>query len=222
MSGSGETFVADPDYEGVWTYEMRVKPIVPESAAYTMISTRQNSYVNSDIIAGDPNLKNVADGDVFFENFLRGSKIDLEGLADGVGQRYDTSDGDLWSTMYGDGVAGIVWVDTSPTSGEWSANIGNGETLGTSEAPVILIIDGDFITTGAPGLNLVGLLYVTGDWDTAGNINIQGMVIVEGVIVAGNGGPTVIFDPTLFQPGLGSTQVGATGMVPGSWKDWRN
>ena len=45
-------------------------------------------------------------------------------------------------------------------------------------------------------------------------------VVVEGIVHAGTGNPTVVFDPTLFEPGDGTDPLGIKGIVAGTWQDW--
>ena len=93
--------------------------------------------------------------------------------------------------------------------------------IGSEQFPVSLFVNGDFTTTGsgAPGIDVVGLIYVIGDWDSGGNFEVQGGVIVEGE-VDNSGTPTIVFDDSLYDGSLGTPPGAFSSLQSGTWKDW--
>lgn len=76
------------------------------------------------------------------------------------------------------GVTGkTVWID-----GDLKLNGNNTYNIGTSVAPVVLVIDGDFTQNGSSTINLYGLVYITGDLKLNGSasFNGEGAVAAEG------------------------------------------
>jgi hypothetical protein len=74
------------------------------------------------------------------------------------------------------GVAGkTVWIDSDlKLTGNKTYNIG------TQSQPVVLIIDGDFDTSGSTTINLYGLIYVTGNMKINGSATINGQGALAG------------------------------------------
>ncbi len=93
--------------------------------------------------------------------------------------------------------------------------------VGIEEFPITLVINGDFTSTGSgtPGIDVLGLMYMTGDWDSGGNFEVQGGVIVEG-IVDNKGTPTIVYDNNLYDGTLGVPPGGLAAVPVGTWKDW--
>ena len=215
--GSAETYVNDPLDPATTRAEL-----IDISGSPDPLQVLHASYskggLNSDVIEADDNLTNMT-GDQFFESFINENKPTIRGFADGIGQRWDDAD-ITWNELeVSDGVRGIVWIDC-PADGEWRVSGGMNQ-LGSEEFPISLFINCDFVTTGsgAPGMDVVGLIYVIGDWDSGGNFEVQGGVMVEGD-VDNKGVPTIVYDEDLFKGSLGVPPGGLGTTVSGTWKDW--
>jgi hypothetical protein len=108
--------------------------------------------------------------------------------------------------------------------------------LGSSDNPVILIVNGDFRMTGG---TIYGLIYTTGEFHMGGTATLVGSAISQTKVPpngTGAGSPTVIYRP--FAPngnvGCGDASAGGgtvprgynsgaytiRGVVSGSWRDW--
>lgn len=91
-------------------------------------------------------------------------------------------------------------------------------TLGSAEAPVVLVVDGDVDL--AADVRLHGLVYVTGTtWATTGTATVQGALVGQGDLAfAGTGATTVDHDPAV----LARLRLahGSFARVPGSWRDF--
>jgi len=61
------------------------------------------------------------------------------------------------------------------------------------------------------------LLYVIGDWNTHGNVTIQGAVVIEGAATAGTGSNMVIYDPVALDNINSSPNKS---LLVGTWRDW--
>ena len=68
-------------------------------------------------------------------------------------------------------------------------------------------------------MDVIGLIYVIGDWDSGGNFEVQGGMIVEGD-VDNKGVPTIVFDENLYDGSLGVPPGGFGTVLLGTWKDW--
>jgi Tfp pilus assembly protein PilX len=92
-------------------------------------------------------------------------------------------------------------------------------TLGTPEAPVVLVVDGDVEVTDAD-VRIHGLVVVTGSsWATSGATTVHGALVGQGDLAfAGTGTSTVDHDPGVLAR-LRLTQ-GSFTRVPGSWRDF--
>ncbi|WP_410499806.1 hypothetical protein [Chitinibacter sp. S2-10] len=103
----------------------------------------------------------------------------------------------------------VIWV-----SEQGLFDLGNG-TYGSTDAPVIIILNGAATITGSPVIN--GMLYVSGSLTVTGTPNINGAVSVGGA-VSGNGTLTVLYTADSKE---NSEQIPAGfTMQSGSWRDW--
>jgi hypothetical protein len=215
--GSAETYVNDPLDPATTRAELIDITGAPDPTQVLHASYSQ-AGLNSDVIEGDDNLINMT-GDQFFESFINENKPTVRAFADSIGQRWD--DGQIgWNDLeVSDGVRGIVWIDC-PADGEWKIS-GTMNTLGSEQYPISLFINCDFTTTGTgtPGIDVIGLIYIIGDWDSGGNFEVQGGVIVEGD-VDNKGTPTIVFDENLYDGSLGVPPGGFGSVMSGTWKDW--
>ena len=165
-----------------------------------------------DTIANDPGLASLT-GDKFFNNFFYSDRTAVKNLAQGLGQVYPAA-----NVGNASGKSGVVWI-------EGNASI-NGGTYGTSESPVIIIVNGNLAAGGNPDIH--GLLYVRGQLDAAGSVGVLGSVVVEGDPalvpagedpVVGHGGVDLIYSPYTLDRAPNPI-VGTTTVISGSWRDW--
>ena len=210
--GSAETYIRDP-LDPPQTRAEYIDISGSPDPDLVLHASYSQGGLNSDVLESDDNLANMTP-DEFFQNFLIEDRATLKAFAGGIGQVYDAAT-TSWSDLIADGVKGLVWID-----GDWSES-GSLSTLGTEQNPVTLIVDGDFTTTGTGpgGIDVIGLIYVAGDWDSGGNFEVQGGIIVEGE-VDNSGTPTIVFDNGLFDGSLGAPPGGITATLAGTWRDW--
>lgn len=145
----------------------------------------------------DTNLSNL-DGDGYFNEFM-GETPDFyrENVASQV-----VSENDFDAAS----AAGeVVWV---------TEGMDIKDTIGSRSDPVVLVVDGD--VTFSANAEVYGVVYARGDLIGAGGAEIYGAMIVEGD-VDGAGGNTMIYDPVTIG---GAANLGQTGSVPGTWRDW--
>jgi len=157
----------------------------------------------TDLYFNDPRL--AVSGTSFFDLFFLNGIDDLAGLADNNGQKLD----DGASNDELDTLSGIIFVDGDASS------TATGTTIGSSDSPAILIVDGDFSFSGG---TITGLVYVTGNTTITGNPNTVGTMISKGS-VSGNGTLTLVYSPNTGS-GSKAPLKGTTGIVAGSWRDW--
>lgn len=105
----------------------------------------------------------------------------------------------------------LLWVDGDL---QLDANV----TLGTDEAPVVLVVDGNVDVSADAHVH--GLVYVTGtSWTSAGASTVRGALVAEGDLsFAGTGTTSVDFTPAVLSR-LRVAQ-GSFARVPGSWRDF--
>lgn len=103
-------------------------------------------------------------------------------------------------------VSGITWFDLEDksdvkmTSMQW-------------EGSGIMVVEGDLKLTGG---TFNGIIYVTGDLDVAGNVNIAGAIFVEGDANIGlTGNPTITYDSGV----VGSVLSGLSQEASSYWKE---
>ena len=215
--GSAETYVNDP-LDPATTRAQLIDITGAPDPAQVLHASYSKAGLNSDVIESDDNLANMT-GDQFFESFINESKPTTRAFADAIGQRWDDAD-ITWNELeVSDGVRGMVWIDC-PADGEWKIS-GLMNQLGSEQFPISLFINCDFVTTGSgtPGIDVIGLIYVIGDWDSGGNFEVQGGIIVEGD-VDNSGTPTIVFDDNLYDGSLGTPPGGVGTTLSGTWKDW--
>lgn len=212
--GSAETYVLNP-LDPPLTRAEYIDFTGSPDPTKVLHASYSKAGLNSDVIENDDNLKNMTN-DEFFASFMIENKPTIRSFADGIGQRFD-ADSISWSDLevVDDGIKGLVWID-----GDWSES-GSMNTIGSEQYPISLIINGDFTTTGTgtPGLDAIGLIYVIGDWDSGGNFEVQGGVIVEGN-VDNKGTPTIVYDNNLYDGSLGNPPGSIAALMSGTWKDW--
>ncbi len=176
------------------------------------ITSSEDLGTGIDVVDDDPFL-NTLTGDEFFELFFNVKRNVVKRMAANLGQYYAAADIDS-----ADGKTGIIWV-------EGDASL-NGGVMGSNEAPVIMVINGNLTAAGSP--EIYGILYVVGQIDAQGTVTVVGSTIVEAdstVVPAGEdavdgtGSLDVVFTP--FTTGMSGNPVsGTTTVITGSWKDW--
>ncbi len=165
-----------------------------------------------DTIANDPGLASLTPDD-FFNNFFYSDRAAVKNLAQSLDQVYPTA-----NIGNAAGKTGVVWI-------EGNASI-TGGTYGTLGSPVIFIVNGNLTASGNP--NFFGLLYVRGQLNATGTVDVLGSVVVEGDPalvpagedpVIGHGGVDLIYSPYTLDRAPNPI-VGTTTAISSSWRDW--
>ncbi len=179
-----------------------------ESVDTSLNSVEANVLVTEEggtgIYASDNSLANL-DGNQFFENFFSTSK-------DALRMRSEVIDCTKTCTA--------TSLNNRPNSTLWvngDLNLNSNVSLGTPDAPIVLIVDGE-LSISHPNAEIYGIIYVMGDWDNeAGSGKIHGSVIVEGAFFA-DGNLTISYDNNVIT-NL-TSQNGKYNYIPGTWKDF--
>jgi len=178
-----------------------------------LVSNR-NAGNGIDVITNDPTLAskttsttNSTDAaqNQFFDMFFAHTKAEMKSAADAAGQ--------LLTGTSPVGLTGLIWE-------EGNLALHNGDVVGSSTNPAILIVNGDLDLTGGP---IYGVIYVTGQLTITGNPVVKGSIVAENSALPPNGAGTLtlVYKPWSsdgnqappFTPGTGS-------VIAGSWKDW--
>ncbi|MDR9451015.1 MAG: hypothetical protein RI637_07355, partial [Acidimicrobiia bacterium] len=166
-------------------------------------------------------------------NFICGTQKNVQGpdVIDNDTTLAGITDDDLFRNFFGYDPA--TYLDRSVSNEVTSATLDDGtnrareiiwvngdlnglpDELGTRTEPVVLIVDGNFNTSGNPILN--GVLYVRGDIQGSGTPVINGALIAEGTVNKSGGNIEVLYDPLAV--GIAS-RLGDAASVPGTWRDW--
>jgi hypothetical protein len=153
------------------------------------------------------------DKDQFFENFLNENASFIKRLAKDNQLYFSAVD-----VQNSDTKNGLIWL------GDGDADITlDNATIGELTKPVILIVDTTNHTFTTRGdISIAGLLYIRGDWEPTGEINVNGAVIVEGRIKASSDidlTKTIInYQPSSLKPP--NPLPNTTARVIGSWSDY--
>ncbi len=199
-----------------------VKCVVVDAAAKTATM--------GDVIDGETTLSDYTPDEFFMATFGVSKAHFKNNVADIVISGADFADD------YPDGANlatnKIIWVD-GDTSG--SPTVGCSASMGTraknsgpdygaydtpckdvgTRGPSLVVIDGDFKTNGAV---VLGLLYVIGDVDTAGNPEVHGAMIVEGTNTAVTGTLDIWYDSGILRDM--EEALAENIATSGSWKDF--
>lgn len=182
----------------------------------TQLVSNRNLGNGLDIIDKDPSLGTLVGLD-FFKNFFNvDSRAQLKAMANAAGQSY-TAISDAITTPV---KSGLIWVEGNQSM--------NGGTIGSTTAPAIVIINGDFTLGG--GATIFGVLYVAGKYTINGTPQVIGTNVVEGTnlatgtqatspIVSGNGTISLVFWQSI-ESGTTNPMIGLTTVIGGSWRDW--
>ncbi|WP_024327732.1 PilX N-terminal domain-containing pilus assembly protein [Thioalkalivibrio sp. AKL19] len=157
--------------------------------------TTDANMVGPDVIAGDLQLASLTN-DQFFLNFMG---QDAESYRDSVVTERDPESIDGMTNE-------VIWFD-----GDASLD----GTVGTREAPVVLVVDGNADVTG--NFEMHGVLYVRGDLRANGTPKFYGASVIEGETADIGGTPSFIYDPISAS---GAGNLGASGVLSGTWRDW--
>lgn len=188
-----------------------------DSSLNTQLVSNNNLGNGLDIIDDDPSLGTLT-GIEFFKNFFTvDTRAELKEIADNAGQSYAAAD--IGNAV---GKSGPIWI-------EGDASLNSNGTIGSIDAPAIMVINGDLDTAGSP--TIYGLLYVTGTYNIGGTVTVIGANVVEGTadtstntpasppIVSGNGTLNLVYWQA-FVTGGAKTLPGMTSIIGGSWRDW--
>lgn len=158
--------------------------------------------------------------ETLFERTFGTSMATVEGLARSSGRYFST-----WEQMPEQN--GATLINGLTFVGSNSAN--QKKFCGTG----ILIVVGNLRTNNAPDCPFTGLIYVTGDWDEAGNRSLVGAVVVEGLVLCSgqacvttvsgtgtDGEDKIAYDPfALYSIALDQFPANTTlEAVAGSWR----
>lgn len=114
-------------------------------------------------------------GNEFFENFFADTKESIRAQSIQLdGARIDTL---ITPAVHGE----YIWIDAGLLNTALNANVG--VTIGSPDAPVVLIVDGDLNVSVDVLTTIYGVVYVAGDLDSTNAsalFSIQGSLIVEG------------------------------------------
>ena len=219
-SSAMETYILDP------AVVVPLDPSVPadkarlldtDENADTQLVSNNNLGNGLDIIDDDPSLGTL-EGLAFFTNFFTvDTRAELKALA-----------GDQVYTSMGDAITvpakkGLIWVEEA--DGDQTMN---GGTIGSTDEPAIVYINGDFTLGGTA--TIYGLLYVAGKYTIVGTPTVVGANIVEGTdlatetpttppIVSGVGTISLVYWQGFFSAGS-NVPPGLGVVIAGSWRDW--
>lgn len=154
------------------------------------------------IITGDTVLKNTPT-DEFFSYFFSGSKNSVKAVSEQLNCSSTCSKNDVATAGLVYWITGDIYI--------------NGGTIGLSDKPVILIIDGGSLTLKNTTVN--GFIYVGGNWDNGGNsATLNGAFVVEDDL-SNVGSLTVNKNVNNSLANLGD-MAGAYVIYPGSWTEY--
>lgn len=207
MSASASTYLREQNTPIESLTKAQLENIATNNNYTSQPITDRDKGSGVDTIDKDPRLSTLT-GDQFFNNFFYQDRATIQSMA-----RYTSL-----AAANGASEGGIVWVQGNATM--------NGGTYGSPQRPVVIIINGNFSSTGNPVI--YGMLYVVGQFDAAGTPTVYGSVVVEGdptrvptgeLPVVGNGTVNLVYTPyTLDQ--APNPIAGTTTIVAGSWRDW--
>jgi len=185
-----------------------------DQTANTQLVSNRDAGRGMDVITNDTTLSNKTSSttdltnpanNTFFDYFFSQTKSAIRQAADNIGQM-------LAAGTNPAGMTGLIWVDGNTSMST------TGSVVGSSTAPAVLIVNGDFTFSGG---TIYGVLYVTGKLTITGNPIIHGSVISENGPNDGEGTLKLIYQPW-GGDGTGSPPFieGTGAIIAGSWKDW--
>lgn len=104
----------------------------------------------------------------------------------------------------------FYWV--TPPSGK--LNLTGNTTIGTTQNPVIMVVEGDLKVGGTVAFN--GFMFVTGDLETVGSAEINGAIVVNGTLTS-TGSSEISYNFDILTNT--ATHFGTFVKIPGTWKD---
>lgn len=167
----------------------------------------QGSTLGHDTITNDTSMSNLSSGDFF--KFFFGQEP--SSYRDNTAKFVVDLTGGL-TTSNSTNINSIVGLTSTVIWVEGNASLPG--DIGTKDAPVILIVNGDLQLGSNSVVN--GLVYATGAITGSGSPTIYGALISAGTASA-NGNLTVVYDPNVL---MGVTNLGKASKIPGSWRDW--
>jgi len=216
MSSSAATYLRHHDVEVGDLVRTQIEDPTTNNTYTSEPITDRDKGNGVDTIGNDPNLRSLT-ADECFENFFFDDRETVKSLAE-----FDTL-----ASLAASEAGGIAWISDGDDDDLTfvDAQIAAGDTYGSPERPVVIVIDGNLQLSGGP--TIYGMLYVRGQLTAGGTATIVGSVVVEGDEaavpegerpVSGSGNITIVYSPFTLDPP--SPFSGTTGMVSGTWRDW--
>lgn len=170
-------------------------------------SGSSKSYTHTDVVPNYSALGGLSN-DVFFTNFFG---VSAETVKSSANSYFSSNDTKIYNSELEGKQGELIWIDQ--TGGD--AKITSAVQIGSQANPVILVVNGDFKTSGSPVI--YGFIYVTGNLELTGNEQINGGIIANGEAKL-DGSSEVIYNATVLDNVRNS--FGLFNIVPGSWKDF--
>lgn len=211
-NNSTATYIADPSdagYPGCMDVSM--------SCAETQTSNK--TTIGLDIIEHDSNLANLSPAQMF-ENFFGLSPTAYRAAMLGDGIDLDVAAGDDFDTAANLAQNTIIWHegDANIQNGTIGCSIavtGNNICPAASEAPSIVIINGNASMSGSP--HFYGLVFIMGDVSLSGNTTVHGAMVVAGVTNNTSGSLDIWYNSGLLISTQGN---GPMASASGAWRDF--
>jgi Tfp pilus assembly protein PilX len=207
-SATGKTMVRNPsqalvDYSNPANLAAAVQGNSGCGTGNPFVCTTTSGLAGPDVIASDTTLSNLTDTQFFQNIFGVSPDVYRNGMADKILTDAQANTNGAFS------VPQIYWVDVA------AGNTFNlGQDIGTSSAPVIVIVNGDMQFNASN--DFFGMLYVTGNVTGGGSPNIFGSMVVEGSVNT-NGAPNIIYYPASLD---GLNNLSKFASMPGTWRDF--
>ena len=217
MSASASTYLREQTQAVSDLTKAELENIATNNSYTSQPITDRNKGSGVDTIDEDPRLSTLTP-EQFFNNFFFSDRDEVKSFA----QFTSMSDAAAATTAAladsSQNASGIVWVDGDATI--------NGGQYGLPDQPQIIIINGNFESSGNPVI--YGMLYIAGQFDAAGTPTVYGSVVVEGdpalvptgeSSAVGNGTVNLVYTPFTLDRAPNPFS-GTTAPVTGSWRDW--
>ncbi|WP_415902248.1 PilX N-terminal domain-containing pilus assembly protein [Neptuniibacter sp. QD29_5] len=207
--GSADTYIRDPDWTGFSgdTWDGTVDDLSRHLTAtgneiddIEYIQSTTKNTTGPDVIDGDTNMANTT-GDEFVENFF-GRTLDELVLSAGLSMTGNELKDAAASTVEGQ----LIHLSDAKLTGG---------TIGSSDNPVILVVDGDLSISGSP--DVYGLIIARNVDKVVGTVDIFGGIVSETDLDMGSGTANIYYDQDVVD---NLDNINAKEVVRGSWKDW--
>ena len=196
-----------------------------DSGVYSKDNGLKNLRQNAD--SSNPDQKYLTQNPKFFENFFVESKIRFKDRSTVVDcESNGCTTNKLKSQLTFDSnnklLNNIIWVDAydESTGTTQTLNLDKTFSLGTADAPVILIVEGKLKLTKSSA-EVFGIVYTTNDFNNnSGKGKITGSFITEGNIV-NTGNMQFTYDDDTTMPNVVDSQgTNKYTRIAGTWKDF--